>query len=77
MNLTELTARILRLDRLAQVLAEEVTFGDEGEDPLRYLEERTYVNALLDALAGVQGARITLAKARQRLENEQRPNSSG
>jgi hypothetical protein len=74
MNLTDLSARIGRLDRLAQVLAREVSFGREGDDPLRYLEEKTYVNALLDALAGVQGARIALASARRRLENELRPN---
>jgi hypothetical protein len=77
MNLAELTARISRLDRLAQRLARQVTFGGEGEDPLEYHEERTHLNAILDALAAVESARTTLDRARQRLENEQRPKQRG
>lgn len=72
MNLLELKDRITRLDQLARFLAREVTFGRECEDPLLFLEEKTYLNAMLDALTGVQGARSTLARARQRLENERR-----
>jgi hypothetical protein len=84
MKLVDLTARITRLDQLARVLAKEVTFGRDSDDPLLYAEEKTYLNAILDALAGVQGARSTLARARQRLENKwgndwppQRPRDPG
>jgi len=33
-----------------------------------YLERRAYLNGIQDALAGVEGARVPLALARQRLE---------
>jgi hypothetical protein len=39
-------------------------------DPLLYLERRAYLGAIRDALAGVEEARVVLAKARQRLERE-------
>jgi hypothetical protein len=33
-----------------------------------YLERRAYLNGIQDALAGVEAARVALARARQRLE---------
>jgi hypothetical protein len=42
------------------VLAKAVVLWNECNDPLLYLERR--------ASAGVEGARVVLAKARQRLE---------
>jgi hypothetical protein len=44
-------------------------------DPLLYLERKAYLHALHDALAGVEGARVALARVRQRLERgtETRP----
>ena len=71
------TARVRRLDELARGLAKEVTLWREGNDPLLYLERKAYLGAIQDALAGVEAARVVLAKARQRLEKEKRGRSKG
>jgi hypothetical protein len=73
MKLEDLAARVRRLDDLARGLAKEVTLWQECNDPLLYLERKAYLGAIRAALAGVEGARVVLAKARQRLEAEQRP----
>lgn len=70
MNRADLAARVRRLDELARGLAKEVTLWKACNDPLLYLERKIYLNAIQDALAGVESARVALAKARQRLENE-------
>jgi hypothetical protein len=71
MNLTDLQARVRRLEQLARGLAKEVTLWKACDDPLLYLERKAYLGAIQDALAGVEEARVTLAKARQRLEREE------
>jgi hypothetical protein len=40
---------------------------------VRHLERRAYLGAIRDGLAGVEEARVVLAKARQRLEREDGP----
>ena len=70
MNLPDLGARVRRLDELARGLAKEVSLWRGGNDPLLYLERKAYLDAVQDALAGVEGARVVLARARQRLEGE-------
>jgi hypothetical protein len=69
MNLTDLSARVRRLDDLARGLAKEVALWKKGSDPLLYLERKAYLDAIQDALAGVEEARVVLARARQRLED--------
>jgi hypothetical protein len=69
MNLTDLQGRVRRLDQLARGLAKEVTLWKGSDDPLLYLERRAYLNAIQDALAGIEAARVVLARARQRLEH--------
>ena len=69
MNLTDLRGRVRRLDQLARGLAKEVTWWKASDDPLLYLERRAYLNAIQDALAGIEAARVVLARARQRLEH--------
>ena len=49
-------------------LAKEVVVIKDAEDPLLYLERKAYLTALQDALAGVESARVVLAKALHRLE---------
>ena len=71
MTLTDLTARVRRLDELARGLAKEVTLWKECNDPLLYLERKVYLGGIQDALAGVESARVALAKVCQRLEKEQ------
>jgi hypothetical protein len=70
MKLQDLTARVRRLDELARGLAKEVALWKECNDPLLYLERKAYLGAIQDALAGVEEARVVLAKARQRLERD-------
>ena len=72
MNLVDLKARVSRLDELSRGLAKEVTLWKACNDPLLYLERRVYLGAIQDALAGVEEARVILAKARQRLEAERK-----
>jgi hypothetical protein len=77
MNLTDLQARVRRLEQLARGLAKEVTLWKACNDPLLYLERKAYLGAIQDALSGVEEARVTLAKARQRLEREQNYPTAG
>jgi len=69
MNVADLEARVRRLDQLARGLAKEVALWKSCNDPLLYLERKAYLGAIQDALAGVESARVVLAKARQRLAN--------
>jgi hypothetical protein len=59
--------RLERLERLSGGLAKEVVLIRAGNDPLLYLERKSYLNAIQDALAGVEAARVVLAKVCQRL----------
>jgi len=77
MKLEDLTPRVCRLDELARGLAREVALWKGCDDPLLYLERKAYLGAIQDALAGVEAARVVLAKARQRLEKEKRVKSKG
>ncbi len=70
MDTDDIAGRIRRLDALSRGLAKEVTLWKGGDDPLLYLERRAYLNAIQDALAGVEGARVALARARQRLQGQ-------
>ena len=70
MTLRDLTAHVRRLDELSRGLAKEVVLWKECNDPLLYLERRAYLGAIRDALAGVEEARVVLAKVRQGLARE-------
>jgi hypothetical protein len=69
MNLADLTARVHRLDVLMRGLAKEVALWKGGNDPLLYGERKAYLKGIQDALAGVEAARVVLARARRRLED--------
>jgi hypothetical protein len=60
--------RIKRLDELSIGLAREDVLwtNTQGDDPLRRVELVAYLKAIRDALAGIETARVVLAKARQR-----------
>jgi hypothetical protein len=66
----DIRRRVERLDQLSRGLAKEIVFVKAANDPLLYLERKPYLHALHDALAGVEGARVALARARQRLEQD-------
>jgi hypothetical protein len=67
MTVEDLASRVRRLEQLSRGLSREVTIWKAGDDPLLYVERRAYLNAIMDALAGVEAARVTLARARERL----------
>jgi hypothetical protein len=67
MTVDNLTARARRLDRLVQGFTKEVVVIREADDPLLYLERLAYVEAQCEAVAGLEGARVTLAHALQRI----------
>ena len=75
MNLSDLQARVRRLDQLARGLAKEVTLWKSCNDPLLYLERKAYLGGIQDALAGAEAARVVLAKVMQRLEKEPQMNA--
>jgi hypothetical protein len=71
MTVDNLEARARRLDLLVRGLMKEVVVIREADDPLLYLERLAYVEALRQAVAGLEGARVTLARALQRIRDGQ------
>lgn len=67
MTLTDLSARVQRLEQLTRGLAKEVVLWKECNDPLLYLERKAYLEALQTGLAGLDEARVVLARVLQRL----------
>jgi hypothetical protein len=67
-NLSDLAARVRRLEALTIGLMRECALMAEGDDPMLYLERRAYLAAVRAAVAGLENARVVLAKARQRIE---------
>jgi hypothetical protein len=65
-------ARVARLHELSIGLAREGVLIGKGQDLLLYVERKAYLAAIRDALAGVEGARVVLARVRQRLEEAAR-----
>jgi hypothetical protein len=68
MNLADIAARVKRLDQLSRGLAKEEVMVRHTHDTLLYRERQDYLMAIREAVSGVEAARVTLAKARQRLE---------
>jgi hypothetical protein len=69
LELPQIRARIARLEALARGLAQEGGLWQRGGDPLQHSERRLYLAGLMDALAGVENARIVLVKVVNRLEH--------
>ena len=76
MNLASLAGRVRRLDELARGLTKEVAMWKACNDPLLYLERKAYLNAIQNALAGLEAAQVILVKARQRLESDRSEKSA-
>jgi hypothetical protein len=71
MDVQGLWARHARMEQLSRGLAKEVVVIKDAEDPLLYLERKAYLNALQDTLAGVESARVVLARALHRLDGRE------
>jgi hypothetical protein len=68
LELPDLNARIVRLDRLAWGLAKEVGLQRGAEDVLLFRERKQYLRAIQDALAGAEAARVVLEGVVKRME---------
>ena len=68
MNLADISVRIRRLEQLRLGLARECIQlrKDPLGDPLLRNERMGYLKGIQDAIAGIECARVVLAKARQR-----------
>jgi hypothetical protein len=67
MQLSDLAARVRGLDRLSMGLMKEVVIVSKANDPMLLLERQAYVQALWQAISGIEGARVVMAKAVRRL----------
>ena len=65
------------LEELGRGLAKEVAVWRKGNDPLLYLERKAYLQAIREAISGVEAARVVLVKACQRIEAEGRSREAG
>ena len=68
MNAADIAARVSRLDQLSRGLALELQTVAKADDPMLYVERQQYLASMRRVLDGVEGARVVLTKARQRLE---------
>jgi hypothetical protein len=69
LSVDDLRARQERLGELSRELIKERAVIREANDPLLYLERLRYLQALGEAIAGVETARITLAGALGRIDS--------
>jgi hypothetical protein len=68
MSTADIASRVKRLDQLSRGVALEISQVSKADDPLLYVERQEYLAGLRAMLAGLESARVALAKARQRLE---------
>jgi hypothetical protein len=73
MSAADIAARVRRLDQLGRGLMKEIVQVEKADDPMLYLERQAYLTAMRQFLSGIEGARVTLVKARQRLDAGRRP----
>jgi hypothetical protein len=76
LTLHDIRARERRLGELSRGLMKERAIIREANDPFLYLERLAYLHALGDALAGVETARVTLAKALARIDWQKPANAA-
>jgi hypothetical protein len=69
MNAAALTARVRRLAQLSLDVARKTQLVGQA-DVFLYVERREYLTTLHKMYAGLDRARVALAKARQRLERK-------
>jgi hypothetical protein len=62
MNLTDMRARMERLAKLAQGLAEEASIWKKCEAPVLYVHRLEYVEGIQYAVSGLEKASVALSK---------------
>src|SRR6266480_1628808 len=75
MNLTDMRARMQRLAKLAQGLAQEASLWKKCNAPVLYVHRLEYMEGIQDAVSGLEKARVALAKMIQ--EEETKPSRFG
>jgi hypothetical protein len=70
MTIEDIRRRVDRLEKLSRGLSRERVLWEEAEDPLLYLERKGYLQAVREAISGVEAARVVLVRACQRIEAE-------
>jgi hypothetical protein len=73
MNLADLSVRIKRLEQLSLNLSREELRVMKGALRLHFDERREYLQAIREAIAGVEKARVVLALADHRMEGDAAP----
>jgi hypothetical protein len=68
LTVRDLRGRVTRLERLAMGLSREVLLQRGAQDILLYRERKQYLGAFQDALASIEPARVTIARAVRWLE---------
>ena len=68
-TLKDMRARVVRLEQVARENAEEANLIEDAERTLLLPGERKqYLNAIYDAIAGLEAARVVMQKAVKRVE---------
>jgi hypothetical protein len=62
MNEADMRARMQRLAKLAQGLAQEPSIWRKCDAPVLYVHRLEYVEGIQDAVSGLEKARVALAK---------------
>jgi hypothetical protein len=75
MNLTDMRARIQRLEKLAQGLATEASLWKKCDAPVLYVHRLEYIEGVQDAVSGLEKARVAMAKMIR--EEETKPRHTG
>jgi hypothetical protein len=69
-NLKSMRARVVRLERVARELSEEAErVKDAEQSELLPAERKACLNAVYDGIAGLEAARVVMAKAVKRIED--------
>jgi hypothetical protein len=72
MSAADIVARLHRLDTLSRGLSLELHNVAKADDPMLYVETLEYLAAMRRVQAGVEEARVVLAKAKQRINGDGR-----
>jgi hypothetical protein len=70
MNKIDMRARMERLAKLAQGLAEEASIWKKCDAPVLYVHRLEYVEGIQEAVSGLEKARVVLARMIQQEEEE-------
>jgi hypothetical protein len=70
MNLVDMRARMQRLAKLAQGLAQEASLWKKCDAPVLYVHRLEYMEGVQDAVSGLEKARVAMARMIQQEEEK-------